>query len=488
MHIYGRILSCLATIVLLVLMVLSPVQAEKKGYTVAVSYFDNSSGQKSLDYLSKGLADMLITDLAKISSLHVVEREKLELLLKEIKLNKSAYIDKTTAQQLGKGLSAGYLLTGSFVLVNSELRIDARLLHVESGKVMMAESVTGTRTDFFTMEKRLAEKIIANLKVKPKREEQVALLALETASLDAFEKYSTGLDMLDANNLTGAQKQFEESLKLDKGFVRARFALEDAVKLLQKDMETVKHQTNKLDDSMQKIDVRTEKIESTLSDFSKKFAMFVKSGTLINDPQRPEEYYFNAILYQERGDSNNARVSFLSYLRAQKEFIDPIERFTRMLTAMEGKSVALETLRSVQAEHPSLSLDIYIKYLTDKSSVKDKKSHTEMFNAEIALRDMGESHPEFGPIYYILADRTSRSIYGNDFTRASQESNYLKSFLDANQKGLVLKYFIDQSMASDWIFKAERRYELLRQEMPELLIKAAKPPDSFMRRHMNSYR
>ena len=54
--------------------------------TVAISYFDNTSGSEQYNHLSKGLADMLITDLSNVKSLKIVEREKLESLLKEIDL------------------------------------------------------------------------------------------------------------------------------------------------------------------------------------------------------------------------------------------------------------------------------------------------------------------------------------------------------------------------------------------------------------------
>ena len=54
--------------------------------TVAISYFDNTSGLEQYNPLSKGLADMLITDLSNVKSIQIVEREKLENLLKEIDL------------------------------------------------------------------------------------------------------------------------------------------------------------------------------------------------------------------------------------------------------------------------------------------------------------------------------------------------------------------------------------------------------------------
>ena len=70
--------------------------------TIAISYFDNSSGDAKYNALSKGIADMLITDLSKIKGVTIVEREKLEKLIQEIKLGQSKYFDPTTAQKLGK--------------------------------------------------------------------------------------------------------------------------------------------------------------------------------------------------------------------------------------------------------------------------------------------------------------------------------------------------------------------------------------------------
>ena len=75
--------------------------------TVAISYFDNTSGLEEYNPLSKGLADMLITDLSNVKSIQIVEREKLESLLQEIDLGESKFMDPSTAQKLGKGLGAG---------------------------------------------------------------------------------------------------------------------------------------------------------------------------------------------------------------------------------------------------------------------------------------------------------------------------------------------------------------------------------------------
>lgn len=57
--------------------------------TLAVMEFRNQSGAEALDPLGKGLAAMITGDLAKVRRFQVVEREKLPLLMREIKLGQS---------------------------------------------------------------------------------------------------------------------------------------------------------------------------------------------------------------------------------------------------------------------------------------------------------------------------------------------------------------------------------------------------------------
>src|SRR5262249_24715982 len=53
--------------------------------TVVVFYFDNDIGDSNFDYLGKGFADMMVTDLTVVPEIQVVEREKLEAILQELK-------------------------------------------------------------------------------------------------------------------------------------------------------------------------------------------------------------------------------------------------------------------------------------------------------------------------------------------------------------------------------------------------------------------
>src|SRR5215210_8284707 len=72
--------------------------------TVAVMYFTNSALVNHAEYepLSKGIAEMLITELAASPALQVVERDRLQKLLEEQNLAESGKVDKETAVALGR--------------------------------------------------------------------------------------------------------------------------------------------------------------------------------------------------------------------------------------------------------------------------------------------------------------------------------------------------------------------------------------------------
>lgn len=196
--------------------------------TLAIAYFDNDTGQAELDPLKKGLADMLITDLFGLDGLVVVEREKLNQVLAELSLSKSAFIDPRTAQKLGKGLAAQYLLTGAYTLGKGAMRVDARVLEVQSGKVVATQKVEGKQDEFFAIEKELVELLVKTLELKLGLKEKNGLQQNQTESWEAWRKYSAGLDARDRGDEARARTLFQAALEADPAYRRARSALEKA--------------------------------------------------------------------------------------------------------------------------------------------------------------------------------------------------------------------------------------------------------------------
>jgi TolB-like protein len=212
--------------VLVLGLLLAALPAAAAPPTVAVSYFDNNTGQPALAPLAKGLCDMLITDLGATGVLQVVEREKLEQALKELALSRGTFIDPKTALKLGKGLAARYLLTGGYTLSGEQLRIDVRLFNVETGKVLASEKVEGKKDEFFALEKELVDVLVAALELKLDREAKTRLRKNPTQSFEAWSRYAEGLDARDRGDAARARAAFEKALAADPGYAAARTALE----------------------------------------------------------------------------------------------------------------------------------------------------------------------------------------------------------------------------------------------------------------------
>lgn len=193
---------------------------------IAISYFDNTTSNSKYNSLSKGIADMLITDLSKVSDIDIVEREKLEELLKEIKLGKSSYFDQSTAQKLGKGLGAASILTGAFYVLDNTIRIDARLINVETGKIIAADEVTGSTKDFFSLHKQLVNLLVKSLSIKYNSKTESVVDYNNKIELTAVVNYSNAISYEDNGLESSATEVLESTIKQYPEFLFAQTKLD----------------------------------------------------------------------------------------------------------------------------------------------------------------------------------------------------------------------------------------------------------------------
>ncbi len=149
----------------LVLAVVCATPAAAADHVIAVAYFDSNSVDPELEPLGRGVADMLMTDLRRGDGIRIVERTRLTEVLNELELQRSQYIDEATAQQLGRGLGATLVVVGSVTSVLEGMRLDARVVEVEAGEVIVAVESTGEVGQFFDLEQELASRILDELNV-----------------------------------------------------------------------------------------------------------------------------------------------------------------------------------------------------------------------------------------------------------------------------------------------------------------------------------
>ena len=199
--------------------------------TVAVLYFTNGAIGNNAEYapLSKGLAEMLITELAANTNIRVVERDRLQALLAEQDLGASGRVEEQTAAKLGKTLGALHMLMGSFVIdTKDRIRMDVRAINTETSELEYATSVTGKADDMLGLLASLGEKVNKGLKLPdvPSGFSQGAAVGAKGPNqLKSMMLLSRALEQQDRKNNAAAVALYQQSLEANPQNARARVLL-----------------------------------------------------------------------------------------------------------------------------------------------------------------------------------------------------------------------------------------------------------------------
>ena len=127
---------------------------------IAVFAFTNggSYGQQKEDYdaLERGMAGMLISELAANPALRVVERENIQHLVDEQNLGTSGRVDGATAAKIGKVVGARYAVMGSFIDLYGDFQVDLRVVNVETSEIIKTEKARMQREHLFDLVRNIA--------------------------------------------------------------------------------------------------------------------------------------------------------------------------------------------------------------------------------------------------------------------------------------------------------------------------------------------
>ncbi|MCJ8501848.1 CsgG/HfaB family protein [Desulfatitalea alkaliphila] len=203
---------------------------EPDSQTVAVLYFHNRTGRTELDLLEKGLALMLITDLAKIDNLEVIERARLQALIQELELGASGLVDTDTTQQMGRFLGARHLVGGIFEgLPSDSIGIDSDILNVPLERLTGTAHAAGALEELLRMEKELLFEIVRLLGMDLTAEEEEALRQPIAEDIKALMLLFQGIEHSDLGDYDTAAASYRKALELEPGMDTARAALQELI-------------------------------------------------------------------------------------------------------------------------------------------------------------------------------------------------------------------------------------------------------------------
>lgn len=225
----------------------------------------------------------------------------------------------------------------------------------------------------------------------------------------------------------------------------------------QKTVEAVKQTTDTLAAGQQqqqaqaeKLQATTEQIAASIDTIAKGFAQLSAQGGAIADPNRPDEFYHNARVYELAGDMLNARRSYLAFAGFDVDAIDPYTRFATLLRVQDGKAGAREVFGTLaeKAKAPSIKLVHLLQF--------DDAQRLDKLNAFIA------ANPDYAPAYFLLAQEFSEDRLGSQtLADKRSEAQALSKFVSYEKDGGLLKYFVDQTQLADWLDRSRSRLTAL---------------------------
>jgi len=197
---------------------------------IAVLPFDNSGSygqdKENFEALEKGIAGMMISELAANPSARVVEREQIEKLVAEQNLGASGKVSPETAAKVGKLVGARYVITGAFIDFYGDFRLDARMINVETSEIVKVESDRMQRDHLFDLIRNVSGRLMkdANLPPLPKRASDQRMG--RQVPTEALTFYSKALLYQDRGQRDKAVEMYQKALAVFPEYTEAQQGLQ----------------------------------------------------------------------------------------------------------------------------------------------------------------------------------------------------------------------------------------------------------------------
>ncbi|HKW91411.1 MAG TPA: tetratricopeptide repeat protein [Methylomirabilota bacterium] len=189
--------------------------------TVTVMPFVPRSGQGQA-WLSKGLADLLIQDLAQVKSLTIVSREQAQVFARELQLGDSPLFGPETALRMGRVAKVDRVLYGHYALTGERIAITIFVLDMARQEVIQREDVEGTLRDLRPLVQKLALQFTGRQGIELSEAERANIRFETTDSITATRHFYEGLHLYDLGRHADALGEFSAAAKQDPRYREAQ--------------------------------------------------------------------------------------------------------------------------------------------------------------------------------------------------------------------------------------------------------------------------
>ena len=194
--------------------------SEARTYSVAVVPLQDIGGDTSRAYVADGVTDQLITDLAQLGTLEVINRRTMMTYRGSRK----------TAGQIANDLHADAVISGTIQSIGDTVRMTAQLVLAKDDRAIWAQTFEGSRGDLLRMQREAARAAAQRMRGVLTSAQQTSLPRIRAMDPEALDLYIKGRYYWNKRGpgLLKSIGLFTQALDIDPTFALAYSGMADA--------------------------------------------------------------------------------------------------------------------------------------------------------------------------------------------------------------------------------------------------------------------
>ena len=166
------------------------IQAPAKPQSIAVLPLENLSGDPAQEFFSDGMTDELISELAHISSLHVISRTSV--------MRYKGGVRKGLAE-IARELKVDAIVEGSVTRTADKVRITAQLIRARDDHHLWSQKYERDLTNILTLQGEVARAVALEIRVVSPAGGKQPVDSAETVNPEAYQAFLQGNYFLHQN-------------------------------------------------------------------------------------------------------------------------------------------------------------------------------------------------------------------------------------------------------------------------------------------------
>ena len=196
--------------------------------SVAIFHFLNDTANEELEWLEKGIVEMLSTDLSQARQLYVIPLNYIQETMSKSGYSLEAIADTNVAANIARQLNSEAFICGNYAIDGDSLAINIELRDGFSGALINKTAIRGGGIEnVFTMINTATRQLRSDLQLtfRDKSEVDERLADFTTSSLDAYKYFTLGEAEMTKLKLMEAKPYFLKAITEDTTFSSAFYML-----------------------------------------------------------------------------------------------------------------------------------------------------------------------------------------------------------------------------------------------------------------------